>query len=89
MKDNSFPAFPCDMPGEPHGKDGPTRHYFPGMSLRDYFAAKALQGFWSQPGDALPLNKPYEQNRDELCRLFYEWADAVIVARSNKGGERQ
>ena len=47
MSDNSGPAFPCEMPGESRGKAGPTRYRYPGMTLRDYFAAAALQGIFA------------------------------------------
>lgn len=46
--DNEFvdggPAFPTEQPGGPAN----TRTLFPGMSLRDYFAAKAMQGLLAQ-----------------------------------------
>lgn len=41
MSNGEWPAFPVDVPGRPHGKAGPTRHYFTGISARDYFAARA------------------------------------------------
>lgn len=44
------PAFPCEMPGEWRGKAGPSRIRYPGMSLRDYFAAAVLQGLCGNPG---------------------------------------
>lgn len=36
--DNGGPAFPCDV------STGTTRTISDGMTLRDYFAAKAMQG---------------------------------------------
>lgn len=50
-------------------------------TLRDYFAAKALQGFWSGPDESLPQEQTREQFRKEMCGLFYEWADAMLEAR--------
>lgn len=59
-KDTSGPAFPVG---------GRT-----GMTLRDYFAAKAMQGFCGNPmnRDALPK---------EITRAAYMMADAMLKAR--------
>jgi hypothetical protein len=46
-----------------------------GMSLRDYFAAKAMQGFVSDPDwrvDMMP---------EETARAAYTQADAMLKAR--------
>ena len=46
-----------------------------GMTLRDYFAAKAMQGFVSDPDwrvDMMP---------DETARAAYHQADAMLKAR--------
>lgn len=49
-----------------------------GMSLRDYFAAKWLQGWLANPATVdLPA--------DEAALCAYEMADAMLIAR--KGGE--
>ena len=44
-----------------------------GMTLRDYFAAKALQGFAADPEMG---GEP-----DLIANLAYEWADAMMKAR--------
>jgi hypothetical protein len=54
---------------------------FKGMTLRDYFAAKALQGFWAADDEAIPEGQTPEQCRNELCKKFYQWADAMLEAR--------
>lgn len=48
-----------------------------GMSLRDYFAAKAMQGL-------LACNALYgvEESKPDLAIDAYEHADAMIAARS-------
>jgi hypothetical protein len=46
-----------------------------GMTLRDYFAAKAMQGLLSSP------NCPRQVNDEELARQAYEVADAMMKAR--------
>ena len=44
-----------------------------GMTLRDYFAAKAMQGFASNLGPGATFNSRAE--------TAYEWADAMLKAR--------
>ena len=44
-----------------------------GMTLRDYFAAKAMQGFLAYRGDELKIS--------EASKYAYEIADAMIAAR--------
>ncbi len=46
----------------------------PGMTLRDYFAAKAMQGILSSPNFAV-----YHNN--VLAAKAYEIADAMLAAR--------
>jgi hypothetical protein len=46
--------------------------YSLGMSLRDYFAAKAMQGFLSRPGSVDPKQD---------AALAYMLADAMLAAR--------
>ena len=57
-------AFPCPET-EKHYKDE-------GMTLRDYFAAKAMQGFISRGGD---YNAEFDADR------AYAFADAMLEAR--------
>ena len=73
MSTNNPPAFPFPTEATQRGHDG-TREGEPGMSLRDYFAAKALQG---QLADS--LIRPH--GFDELCENCYKWADAMLKAR--------
>ena len=44
-----------------------------GMILRDYFAAKAMQGFASNLGPGYTFNSRAE--------IAYQWADAMLKAR--------
>ena len=44
------------------------------MTLRDYFAAKAMQGFAADP----TVGGSHEQ----LSEAAYKWADAMIAERS-------
>jgi hypothetical protein len=75
-KDGGGPAFPS------HGSMGEVAQE--GMSLRDYFAAKALQGLLAKGGNI------YKKEGDELHiiparkgipPLAYEYADAMLAER--------
>ena len=44
-----------------------------GMGLRDYFAAKAMQGFYS--------SSYYNESYDTLSEMAYKQADAMMKAR--------
>ena len=65
MKD--IPAFPVGL--EAFGEDKT------GMTLRDYFAAKAMQGMFARQGNMLVVTKEY------LAETSYEYADAMMKAR--------
>lgn len=64
-KPNGGPAFP----NESHD----------GMSLRDYFAAQAMQAFFSGQGKPNALNQDYVE---KMGVQAYRLADALIKARS-------
>lgn len=61
----AFPAMHFDLADNEHG-----------MTLRDYFAAKALQGI-------MACNGVYE-NEKQLAQWCYEQADAMLKAREQK-----
>jgi len=68
MKD--MPAFPRpSSQAHQHGMHNPQE----GMTLRDYFAAKALQGLLS--------NRNAEAAIDEFAAKSYRMADAMLKAR--------
>jgi hypothetical protein len=59
---------------DPINDGGPA---FPGMSLRDWFAAMALQGIKANPS--------WDENtRERIARAAYEQADAMLAARERK-----
>ncbi len=64
---NDIPAFP-----RPHS--GNSQFAQVGMSLRDYFAAKAMQGMLSE-------NSGIRYPTDELVDFAYKVADAMMKAR--------
>lgn len=68
------PAFPNPKMGEAHFGDASA---YPGMTLRDYFAAKAMQTLIA--GEILRYT---ESACDEHCAHYaYKFADAMIAAR--------
>ena len=69
-------AFPCPMSEQTHSNQD-CAPFQNGMTLRDYFAAKAMSGFLAVPGG---INPQADAN------LAYLIADAMLAARA-KGGE--
>lgn len=68
-------AFPLPAT-EWHGADE-------GMTLRDYFAAKSMQGDWScQSGDSgYFIDCVNDDAIDKAAELYYRMADAMLRAR--------
>lgn len=64
------PAFPGQVD---HGAAGIQS--FVGMTLRDYFAAKAMQGL---------LASEVEASMKEFAKKAYAMSDAMLKARGNK-----
>lgn len=67
-----------DLPGgeafPSHPEAGVQRHFIArGMSLRDYFAAAALQGLLSEPDNGWAP--------ETLGKVTYAFADAMLEAR--------
>ena len=52
----------------------PLENYYPGISIRDYFAAKALQGMLAENGGGALSN-------DKLAAYAYNIADEMLRAR--------
>lgn len=70
-QDDGGAAFPCHTNPRP----GFLANAPQGMTMRDYFAAKAMQGFMSTfvEGDIL--------QPDNVAKVAYECADAMLLAR--------
>jgi hypothetical protein len=62
-----------DTPAFPHTIEHLHEPVTTGMTLRDYFAAKALQGILSDSYDY--------SDRDRIATKAYEFADAMLRAR--------
>ncbi len=65
------PAFPVEMIYTQENEK------FNGMTLRDYFAAKAMQGWLLVPNVANQLDGDFEG----VAKWSYEMADAMLEAR--------
>ena len=68
-KDNGGPAFPS------HGSMGEV--VCDGMTLREYFAAKAMQSL-------VAMSDGYTHRQDQIkpmCADAYAWADAMLAER--------
>jgi len=92
MKDSSGPAFPTKLmlaiPSPFDSGNIPKEVEFPGMSLRDYFAAKAMQGILSSP-ETKNINGPLDDVpeatvADSIAKNAYFMADAMLSAREEK-----
>jgi hypothetical protein len=59
-----------------------TKDHAVSMTLRDYFAAKALQGMSANPADVHDADQEtYDEYVEEISRCAYKIADAMIKAR--------
>lgn len=74
------PAFPVI---EPSDNQYSTPSRWGGMTLRDYFAAKAMQGIIFDISKNIPLGPgPDDDVKDEdIANLSYEIADAMLKER--------
>jgi hypothetical protein len=75
LKRGSEPAFPGMDYVSQYGKKNPE-----GISIRDYFAAAALQGIILDSSVLASLKKDGEL----VSRSAYEYADAMLKAREGK-----
>jgi hypothetical protein len=71
MKDTGGPAFPV--------KTAMLDCTQTGMTLRDYFAAKVMEGIWTNSEILATLKRGQESK--EIAMLAYEQADAMLKAR--------
>ena len=65
-KDNGGPAFPCEY-------EGSTRSDASGLSMRDYFAAKAMQSF---------IDSGWEGFGETVADAAYRMADDMLTERA-------
>ena len=82
MKNNNIPAFPVAM-SEQTFVNQDSSPYQEGMTLRDYFAAKAVNGVlgcdnWKDLGMTLTNGINISEN---IAKYSYELADAMLKQR--------
>lgn len=73
---NAFPADPFAAKGP--GTEANATAISRGMSLRDYFAAKALPAVWSAMDDDMECEPAVKRT----AQLAYMLADAMLIART-------
>lgn len=85
---NNPPAFPRSMYSTNGPFDSSSISHGYGMTLRDYFAAKALQGYISargwHPDFTYPADFNFEAGKraaDAVAAASYQYADAMLKAR--------
>lgn len=79
-KRDGGPAFPVETYGDGRGlQTGPSSGWETGMSLRDYFAAKALLGILSGPAsrEGVQMKEWFD-----IPEQAYKLADAMLQARA-------
>ncbi len=67
------PAFPTVRAGQGYGEDG--------MTLRDYFAAAALTGFFTVSNELHKINGG-KITKEDLATTAYQVADAMLAERA-------
>lgn len=73
-RDDGGPAFPRSGTDGPEGYPGVSEQS--GMTLRDWFAGQAMNGFASDPS-----SHDLFDDKDDMARNAYEVADAMIKER--------
>ena len=74
MPVDNTPAFPEIRIRSGDNYNPPTKLYYGGMTLRDYFAAKAMHA-------SMSLDPANAASSEEHARWAYEMADAMLKAR--------
>lgn len=78
-KDTGGAAFPCE---QHETQDGRWNDSFePGMTLRDYFAAKAMQGVMGS-GTSMQIGTDHRKSMLDIAIAIYSMADAMLEARN-------
>lgn len=71
---SAFPALNFIIPSDLEKKHVARLGESQGMTLRDYFAAKAMQGYIARHSERL-------ESFDEVCELSYRFSDAMLKER--------
>ena len=82
MENINAPAFPVSSSSINGHQNGVNTYQFTGITIRDYFAAKAIIGLLSA-SDGLEYCERYPQDSKRYADVAYALADAMMEARSN------
>ncbi|MES4613569.1 hypothetical protein V2154_13405 [Ewingella sp. CoE-038-23] len=74
-KESDFPAFAAS------GHPGQQHIHQEGISARDYFAVKAMQGVMAS-GTAMHIGTNHKEEMLDMALAFYSMADAMLEARN-------
>lgn len=78
-KENGGPAFPREDYAANGGGGGLGQE---GMTLRDYFAAKAIPIAWKAFEDGYFTNDNWDSINDGVAECAYQMADAMLAVRN-------
>lgn len=80
MHTDNPPAFPCETNGDANGfQSGAMLWTYPGMTLRDWFAGRAMEGICAH-------SDTWGLNRERIAAEAYNLADTMLCAR---GGDTE
>jgi hypothetical protein len=82
--DDGGPAYPVAPHSEDDGVTMISRPGHPGMSLRDWFAGKALANGWRQMFTDPDEGVSYE----DIARYCFEMAEAMMAERERRYGKQ-
>lgn len=77
--DNGGPAFAAGCGDHGNGRcacEGPK-----GLTVRDYFVAKAIQGLLTNPSMISPTQLKASRHHENIVQLCFEIADAILAQR--------
>jgi hypothetical protein len=82
--DKSGPAFPQPCQRDGHAANSPYGIAGGGMSLRDWFAGQALNG-WAAGRNKVMINEGLEDSMSyHVAESCYRYADAMLAARNEE-----
>lgn len=81
MNPHAFPS-PGVIFTEPNTKHQHQQGAYEGMSLRDYFAAKAMVGMLAYAGDSLRGSHHTNNTPEGVAQMAYGYADAMLAERA-------
>lgn len=82
---NTDPAFPCKLPNQDtFGEEARDFHFFPGVTLLDYFAVEGLRALITAPKES--FSDPGEPRGRGVARTAYDYAEEMMAERERRYG---